>query len=448
MLSPSHRLIKIIGFFCPFFILLSLQALDIYSYTEVGGFAVTERVQNCAHGLQMVSADEGWAGSCGNSYSILHFHQGQMTWETTPNIVLFSMNVQDGWGVQEDLKAFPGHHLFHYQHGHWIDGHMDFGSGVDDIQSVAPNSAWVITNSGALWHYDGVSWQLTSLPSLVRYSDGISMTSPTDGWVWDENHLWHYASGQWIDFSYPKDAAIVDVSSISNDIWMIGYHTIPYHYDAQRQQWNKVDLPGLSASIASTSYGFLSLSDGQNGWLTSYYLPDTNIGRSESYKSWQLANGQFIEAHSPFQLTTMHMVAPDDGWGMAQKGSSGLNSESILMHYNHGTWHTTLIPRLPLSLGVLAARIGILLLLAGFIYFTCWLLINVTIDPLIGNRRWSVQMICICSIVVSVILAVNALDPFIFSEFNPILLRNLRLAAYGLCMITFIPMLATFFMRD
>ena len=106
---------------------------------------------------------------------------------------------EDGWAAAEGA-------LYHYDGTTWQLRELDDAL-IDDIDALSATDIWAMGSRPSLgsnvvwaaWHYDGVEWQLYPLPS-TRGLQSIEMLSSNDVWAstssW-EGGVFHYDGTNW-----------------------------------------------------------------------------------------------------------------------------------------------------------------------------------------------------------------------------------------------------------
>jgi hypothetical protein len=185
--------------------------------------------------LQMLGADEGWAGG-GNA--IVRW-DGQ-AWTQVPGVpdqaAAGGLAIVRGGADPEGWFGSYGY-AFHLHDGTWDWVPMTgLGPGRDlvtDIDMPGPRDGWAVT-PGALFHYDGERWQKTDLPmssdAVIR---DVSAPELDNAWVLvTADGLFHWDGNRWEYHDLaPMGAGFHPLAlralrpagdTLANDVWMVG----------------------------------------------------------------------------------------------------------------------------------------------------------------------------------------------------------------------------------
>jgi hypothetical protein len=238
-------------------------------------------------GLDMVSANEGWAwgGDTFDAAVLLHIRGG--TWQRVtvaaansrgaPQFIRMR-SADEGWLVMQNPKDASGNttpsSLLHYAGGTWrpVEAPLPY---LTDIAPVGPNEAWVLGGDGqstSIIHFKpGEAEVALRMPQ----ADGIGFSrlralTPNDVWAVGVRQLadqeqdswtpvvYHYDGGSWQAVNVNAPAGVQQIQVVSaDDMWATRNMTTPafsgqqfpeesriqalYHFTAGR--WRQVPLP-------------------------------------------------------------------------------------------------------------------------------------------------------------------------------------------------------------
>ncbi len=194
-------------------------------------------------GVQMASADEGWAW---NSGTLLRYQSGTWTSQDSPFAQSFiAILAVVGPG---EVWVSSDHTLWHFHSGTWTaEGDLGTDS-VSDISMVSPTEGWASGFIGGLkhtpvvndlWHYDGKAWsRVTPAPDILNdhaYGiDQLFIHNHTDGWAalvsndkattpdGLDGYLLRYHQGQWSLVAIPPGMRVQRVLTVGPDnAWAI-----------------------------------------------------------------------------------------------------------------------------------------------------------------------------------------------------------------------------------
>ena len=279
------------------------------SQTQSGTWeVVSSPTANDLWGVDMVSADEGWA--VGQGGTMVRYRNGQ--WQTAPGQIVDMLHAVDmvsagdGWAVGgggEDT-------IYHYGGGSW-QAIEPTGYWLNDVHMVTAYLGWAVGSGGTILKYSVGTWQASFLPTydnlnsvdvfssssawavgdvIARYSGGgwqvvasptskslrsVDMMSSTEGWaVGETGTILHYSGGQWQQVSSPTSQWLHSVHMVSADEgWAVGVGGTILHYSGGA--WQLYSSPTgnalLDVTMVSADEGWAV---GASGTILHYTTPE------------------------------------------------------------------------------------------------------------------------------------------------------------------------------
>ncbi len=199
---------------------------------------------------------------------------------------------------------------------------------VTDISFVNGTNGWAVgakpasgtVTNGAIWHYDGTTWQL--YPSAVAATlHGIDMFSASVGWAVGESRVLRFANNAWsldttIDPYGPRD---VDALA-ANHVWVTGFPGVFYNNGSGWQQAEPTNWSGGGPQA-------LDMLSANDGWSV------RNDGKIYHYNGaiWSAVTSPTTNA-----LTDIQMLSANEGWAVGASGT--------ILKYNGTSWQTVSSP--------------------------------------------------------------------------------------------------------
>ena len=334
--------------------------------------------------ISMVSATEGWAvGSYqyqnpGRSL-LLHYHNGvwsQYASTFGDQLTGISMvSATDGWAVGD------GSLVLHYDGKSWNALSTPIQGCIASVQMLSATDGWItgcnsLSNpSASIFHYDGRAWTAQPLPAGLNPNVffGLSMVSPTEGWVVGNTEsamsglrqgssgaginsfILHYQDGRWTVQSAYTNTNFYAISMASaSDGWAAGQKTdtsngTPFLVHYTQGQWVPVANP-LPGSHADSFYA-VHMTSASDGWLATN--EDTTTGSSTMLHwngtVWTVTNLPTINDTTNLLIMSIATLSAGDAWAAGFRTSGpeeGLPAGEgyqpttlpVIFHHTHGTW--------------------------------------------------------------------------------------------------------------
>jgi hypothetical protein len=290
----------------------SVYAPLLYHYTNgtwrpvtLSAFPPSQTMQGLGP-VSMVNAHDGWAGGTANNHALLLHYDGT-AWQSVPLLLQGSIDgidmvsANEGWAITGGVTTQQPA-ILHYLYGVWsvqysLPRASSNGNGsLNHLTMISATEGWAVgttyTNdskgtsiaggipAGVILHYRNGSWSVQATYPTISLTT-ISMSSAVDGWAaglsGDTSALYHYTNGNWQRYTgalpLPKIHASVDANAIfmtsATDGWLadVGHYEdlgneYIYHYDGS--SWNLVRIP-LTDRYGSGIGAFAFLPGGE-GW--------------------------------------------------------------------------------------------------------------------------------------------------------------------------------------
>lgn len=334
----------------------------LLGYLEVGAAlgdtaqAPFDKCYFCMRSLSLTSGGEGWAVGEDGTY-LLHFHDGTQAWVKSPGYAFLvgvtMLSSSEGWAY--------GDSILHYHDGQWqFVRALPNGVILDGMSFTSPNDGWAAGStedgnltSSLLMHYTGGTW--TTLPQTAGIAlNSVAMVSPDEGWAvgerWQGNTvlggvILHYAGGVWAEVPPPVDLPFSKVAMRSaDDGWIVAGESgtegafLQYVNGAWR----------VTASVEGLGLRDVALYGGDGGavigWLGSIDSPRAAVLfvlRGGIWQAETLPRAGFLDA----------VAASDDGTvravGDVPFAYEAGARRGILVTRGGETWAVQDIPRIP-----------------------------------------------------------------------------------------------------
>jgi hypothetical protein len=328
--------------------------------------------------IKMDAPDDGWAvgaiysDKSGNKRAYtMHYTGGrwQLVGPDYPNANLHIVSVAapgDVWaggarftiqvthnpdGTTSGATKINGPLLLHYTNGAWHEISIPIIDDIGGISMFPDGTGWVngsIENSPFLLHWQQGKWTNIYLGTLNN--PVFDMFAPNEGWIADNNRLWHYHNGQLTPVTLPAHSFLDSIDMLSsNDGWASGgtligqrasgvggpTHPLLMHYDGTT--WQPVSLPTTEPSSNPEIYG-ISMTSATLGWAV--LQTENRDGTPLRY------DGQHwtpIKAPAGVIISGISATGPDDAWATGFTGGggyfAGMPGGPSLLHYYGGAWH-------------------------------------------------------------------------------------------------------------
>ncbi|MGI5865588.1 MAG: WD40/YVTN/BNR-like repeat-containing protein, partial [Myxococcales bacterium] len=162
-----------------------------------------------------------------------------------------------GWAPPEnlfDIKALSdtdvwgvgvGGVIVHWDGTSWQSTSVPTdGDALNSLWPIAPDDIWAATTNGVIAHYDGTSWTTSSLSYAACF--GLWASGPDDVWCVGTGgdgygSTYHWDGTSWTNVPIPTNGWVYDVWGFApNDVWAVGTSGC-LHWDGT--SWTNVPVP-------------------------------------------------------------------------------------------------------------------------------------------------------------------------------------------------------------
>ncbi|MEJ2207803.1 MAG: hypothetical protein P8129_02055 [Anaerolineae bacterium] len=254
-----------------------------------------------AYALDMMSADEGWAGGAAG---FMFSYDGE--WRGVPtsfqsNINGISMvNSTDGWAV-----TWQGQFI-HWNGSEWsvVGGTPDVGV-LDDVLMLDGANGWAVGGGGTIVRYANGAWQVVSSPVGSQLKD-VDMLNPNDGWaVGLVGTIARWNGSTWLGGTIDTGGwGFYGVDIVDHeDVWAVGGGGMIYHYTASG--WQEVSSP-----TEKTLNSIVMVGPG-NGWA----VGEDGVIIHYNGVAWEL-----VDSPTTTTLNKIDAVSAEDVWAVGRVG--------------------------------------------------------------------------------------------------------------------------------
>ena len=228
--------------------------------------------------------------------------------------------------------------LAHWDGNSWdaVDASKVIGANaVNTLDMLTTNSVWAYA-SGTFIRYDGTAW--TTVPdsvSATMYS--ISMLSPTDGWTSGANaRFGHWDGTNWSEIvaSPSVTETMYDLDMLStNDGWAAGGTNLPQGgQQGKIARWNGVSWDAVPSPVNNRIFYGIDFSAPNEGWV---------VGVGGTTLRWNGTNWTLVPPPAVCQLSCgavtlqeVHSISPTDAWAVGS--TNGWTSNT--WHWDGSVW--------------------------------------------------------------------------------------------------------------
>jgi hypothetical protein len=211
----------------------------------------TQLKENLWDSVWAFSPSDVWVGST----TVAHFDGVTWTKSLEPYgsyASLWGSGPTDVWAGNDSAPQNGGepHPLYRWDGATWTLQAVPLKS-VSGISGSGPTDVWALSYSEQ-YHWDGVAW--SSLPSKTAGS-AIGVTSPSDAWlVSDRGAIVHFDGSGWIPVASPTTTWIGALwAHTPSDVWAVGGSGLILHYDGDA--WGRVANRWSSNLRAVSGFG-------------------------------------------------------------------------------------------------------------------------------------------------------------------------------------------------
>jgi hypothetical protein len=376
--------------------------------------------------VAMVSPDEGWAvgytlpgplspKSTGETVLLMHYLHG--VWSQVRTAIhgrltsLSMLSATDGWAIGYQENGNITSDLFLHYDGHsWkqvLHTHPPTVGGIHQLQMLSDTDGWALSYSydAFLWQYDGQQWHAHPLQNQSDYNtasgeqgwlEGISMTSPTNGWAVGTMQpagttagfpasmgtppanaaptlpvsppngvILHYTGGQWTVVQTITGVELTSVVMTSPDEgWAVGQRDFvtasqegldntPLLLHYLHGVWSEVPNPLSAADSQHLAFERVFLRSDQDGWII--IGTGVNFGKSATLRydgsQWQVYRAPINGLHTSYaQIQSISMTSAREGWAVGRVASTKVRGITnpygsttptvipLLLHFQNNAW--------------------------------------------------------------------------------------------------------------
>jgi photosystem II stability/assembly factor-like uncharacterized protein len=402
--SPRRLITTLAPIAAVLVIVLLTVALFANHLRPQGVASIPARSESRLTDISMVSPSEGWAvgdtescgsqpistpdgSTCRGGILLLHYLDGtwspvHLPFQVGGLTTISALSATDVWAGGNTL-------ILHYDGHTWRQMPNPQRFILSKMQMLSDTDGWAVGadpdlyNPGLLLHYDGKSWTEQPLPASLGASiqdnkgfDGLTMISPTEGWVIGDWHggspaqigiILHYTHGQWAIQDRIDNASLTSISMLSaTDGWATGYTTTytpanasgtppasngeitnrPFLLHYTRGKW----VPVTNSLSGQFNIGALiSMTSAQDGWMMS----------ATPFALWHYNGQDWLPVAAPALpktnirfITRLEMLSPTEGWAIGFYGTGGRTIQQdqgqvvvgpvtfvpLILHYHNGVW--------------------------------------------------------------------------------------------------------------
>lgn len=317
-------------------------------------------VQGQLFGVAATSPKNAWAvgysGYPGDSQMLIA-HWNGTRWSLARNLPVgmiteISMDApNDAWAIAQPASGFP--YVIHWDGRTW--------SQDTSLPQVAADLNALVTVGGEVWvtggaintraqvmlHRTGGRWYVVPVPAGSDYLDAFAATSRTSIWA-GGGRLLHWNGRTWETTSVLKSAGVTFLGSMApgpdGSVWALGSGSsgaaVSLHWNGKA--WTKVPLPrasGLGNTVAS-----VTSIPGGTSWAVGDSLNSSGSKRTALLLHW---NGKVWASVKPpattladIQLADVTAVSPSSAWavGVGKCIQEHCTQYAIILHWNGKTW--------------------------------------------------------------------------------------------------------------
>ncbi len=189
--------------------------------------------------VEAISSDDVWAA--GQDGALVHFDGTK--WQKMPvseNIHLYGLHFRapdDGWAVGERfvVSGDPPRYeavALHYDGLSWQETTIPPGPPrLLAVYALSSQDVWAVGNLGVILHFDGEDWTVVQGQKAYNLLD-LDFAGPGDGWaVGTQGTILRYLGNTWTSVASPTDATLNGVVSWPDgEAWAVGSQgTFLYH---------------------------------------------------------------------------------------------------------------------------------------------------------------------------------------------------------------------------
>lgn len=249
-----------------------------------------------------------------------------------------------------------------------IQASLPANSMLSDLAMTGPAAGWAVgavadsataptTDHALIMRYSNCEWKPVSMNIANAKLAGVAMISANEGWAVGEQTqgntkaplLMHYKNGTWSRVTFSNAGTIYTFTMVralsTGEVWIVG-RTPPgkkanpgislLHFSSG--QWSRIDTPFNEVSDIAPA-------GPDSVWLIgeNYANYSTHVSELAHYQSGALVKD--VSLPQSTYLTSLRMLAPDDGWATGYAYVSGNETATnptvnhpIALHYDGSSW--------------------------------------------------------------------------------------------------------------
>jgi uncharacterized repeat protein (TIGR01451 family) len=179
--------------------------------------------------IKMVGGADGWA--VGEQGTILRYGGGAWPAVTSPTtkwlLAVDMVNANDGWIVGSKV-------ILRWTGAGWTISNGSLEAVLKDVEMVDANNGWAVGAGGAIYHYEGSTWE--PVPSPTGSSlNAVDMLPDGTGWaVGNHGTILHYDGQSWELYPSPTSYELLGLSMLNaSDGWAVGRQGTFLHYSGE-----------------------------------------------------------------------------------------------------------------------------------------------------------------------------------------------------------------------
>jgi photosystem II stability/assembly factor-like uncharacterized protein len=274
------------------------------------------------------------------------------------------LSATDGWAVGiRDFSFYTRPWVGHWDGVRWrrIFTPHRFVGRLTDVVALASDDVWSV---GAYYpgkvgplmlHWDGSQWRRYGHSLSDGALNGVSASGPDDVWavgILNQNGLIEHWDGQHWHATQPAVAEgqyVARVAALApDDVWATTSQTA-IHWDGS--SWEQVDLPDVGSPFALSDLTMLAPDD---GWIVGQSGP----AKRSAPIAFHWDGAVWTKVHVPRptgvnpSFTAISALNPDDLWAVGYQYGQGNNL--FIEHWDGSTWQLAEPPQPPFSSAALS----------------------------------------------------------------------------------------------
>ncbi len=258
------------------------------------------------------------------------------TWGFYPDVgrlfAVSALTADDVWAVGSVHLNGTYTMLQHWDGQSWEGSSLTNGSGILwGVAMVAHNDVWAVESGHRTWHWDGVLWSLVANPSQQDLTS-IAAINSHDVWAAGGSSTVHWDGTTWSNIPNPlgNDSIAALAARASNDVWAVGGTDI-LHWDGSA--WSKVpNAPGGSlVSVTAPA--------ANDAWATGSSTGPGGTGPIIEHwdgTAWSAMPLPALDSSNNV-LTGIAGSTPTDVWAVGS-GYGDSDVQTLVLHWDGTAW--------------------------------------------------------------------------------------------------------------